>query len=443
MKRILLLAVLFLSGTVAVAQKQASETTWNLVWEENFDGPGIDPASWTRIPKGGSDWNDMMSLREDLAFIDNGQLVLLGKEGGPDDATPFVTGGIASRGKKSFREARVEIRAKFSSAQGFWPALWLMPDTSLPSPEYAEVDLMEHLNHDGFVYQTVHSRYTLDGGEEPAKSATGPVDKDGWNIYAAEIHEDCVCLFVNGIKTLTYPRVEGKENQFPWPDYPFYFILSNQLGGSWVGPVDEPEELPTELRVDWIRVYEKPHKELLHGKKLTGWKVVLKEGEKAKKPTFAADKEGVLHISGQPFGYIRTEKLYSNYTLHLEWRWAGGEAVDGGIFHFLQGEDKVWPQGVQLQMTPKDMGTLMGGIPIEGIEGPFYRKPRIPEDSPEKPAGEWNSMDFVCRDGVIKAFLNGVLVNVARCEAREGYIGLQSEGGALDVRNIWVKEQGL
>lgn len=185
---------------------------------------------------------------------------------------------------------------------------------------------------------------------------------------------------------------------------------------------------------------QKAYQNLLNGKDLTGWKAVLREGEEVAEPTFSADKD-LLRISGQPFGYIRTEKAYSNYTLELEWRWAGGEGVDGGIFHYLQGEDKVWPTGVQLQMTPKDMGTLMGGIPIEGLEGPFYRKPRLMEESPEKPVGEWNSMEFICLDGNIKAFLNGVLVNEAQCEAREGYIGIQSEGGAMEFRNIRIKEQ--
>ena len=63
------------------------------------------------------------------------------------------------------------------------------------------------------------------------------------------------------------------------------------------------------------------------------------------------------------------------------------------------------------------------------------------EESPEKPVGEWNSMEFVCKDGHIKAYLNGVLVNQAQCEAREGYIGIQSEGGAMEFRNIRIKEQ--
>ena len=87
-------------------------------------------------------------------------------------------------------------------------------------------------------------------------------------------------------------------------------------------------------------------------------------------------------------------------------------------------------------MTPKDMGLLMGGIKIEGVDGPFYRKNRLVEESPEKPVGEWNKMEFLCKDGEIKVWLNGILVNDAVCDATEGYIAIQSEGGAMDFRNI-------
>lgn len=379
-----LAAMLALTACSATVGK----SEWTLVWEEDFDGPEIDTCIWSRVDKGPSDWNDMMSLRSDLAFIENGELVLLGKIGGEDDQTPFVTAGVHSRGKKSFREARLEIKAKYNCVDGFWPALWLMPDCSLQAPEYAEVDIMEHLN---------------------------------------------------GEKTLSYARMEGVAHQFPWADYPFFFILSNQLAGAWVGPVSHPEQLPSELRVDWIKVYEKPHVDLFNGRNLDGWLPFLKEGEEAKEPTFTVP-DGVLHISGQPFGYIRTEGKYSDYTLHLEWRWAGPEGVDGGIFHFLQDEDKVWPTGIQMQMTPKDMGDLFGGIPIEGIEGPFYWKKRFDPQSHENPVGEWNTLEFVCRDGNIKAFLNGYFINEAKCAVTEGYIGIQSEGGAMDKRNVWIQD---
>ena len=231
---------------------------WTLVWTEDFDGPAINENVWSRVELGKSDWNNMMSLRPDLAYIEDGQLVLMGKvnDGTSTDTTAFVTGGLRSKGKKSFKMAKFEIRAKFNSVEGFWPALWLMPDCELPQGEYAEIDIMEHLNSDSFAYQTVHSRYSLDVSRtDPKNHGTGPIDKSGWNIYSAEVYQDSICVYTNGNKTMTYPRIEGKDHQFPWPDYPFYLILSNQLGGNWVGEVN-PAQLPSELRVDWIKVYQ-------------------------------------------------------------------------------------------------------------------------------------------------------------------------------------------
>lgn len=232
---------------------------WTLVWTEDFNGPAIDETVWSRVECGKSDWNNMMSLRRDLAFIEDGNLVLLGKlnDGTSGDTTAFVTGGLTSRGKKSFQLAKFEIRAKFNCVDGFWPALWLMPDCQMPEGEYAEIDIMEHLNSDTFAYQTVHSRYSLDVSRtDPQNYGTGPIQKDDWNIYAAEVYQDSICVYTNGAKVMTYPRVEGKERQFPWPDYPFHFILSNQLEGAWVGKVTDPGQLPSELRVDWIKVYQ-------------------------------------------------------------------------------------------------------------------------------------------------------------------------------------------
>ena len=239
--------------------RQFGKTDWELVWTEDFNGSEIDENVWTRVGHGPSDWNRMMSLRDGLAFVEDGQLVLLGKVNDDlaADNTPFVTGGIRSQGKKSFRMARFEIRAKFNSAQGFWPALWLMPDCRLPKPEYAEIDIMEHLNHESKAYQTVHSRYTLDGNVKQPKGSTTEIDKDGWNVYGVEVHEDQIRFFVNGALTFTYNKEEGQKYQFPWPEYPFFIILSNQLGGKWVGEIDAAQ-LPSELRVDWIKVYQRP-----------------------------------------------------------------------------------------------------------------------------------------------------------------------------------------
>lgn len=196
---------------------------------------------------------------------------------------------------------------------------------------------------------------------------------------------------------------------------------------------------------------------LFNGEDLTGWVCIAPEPTEraempgsmgsseaaagltktAPEPTFSV-KDGVLRVSGQPFGYIRTEKKYGDCTLHVSWRWAAGR-VDSGIFIFLQDGDKVWPTGIQLQLRESDFGFLFSGLKLEGVEGPFCRKAPLCEGDPELPDGQWNETVIVCKGGHVTATVNGVLVNEAQCEASEGYIGFQSEGGAIEFRDIYVK----
>lgn len=259
MKRVLLLltaAVCCACGT--------DKGSWQLEWMDDFDGPVLDTVSWSRVNRGGSDWDNTMSLREDLVRFEDGQIVLTGQVNADTltDPSRIVSAGITSAGKRSFRLARFEVRAKFNCAHGYWPALWLMPQRDSTSiPDYAEIDIMEHLNADSLVYQTVHSGYSLGGHDDtPPHYTTVPVDPDGWNVYAVEVHPDSLCFYVNDTKTFTYPRIvndiDPEKNQFPFSELPFYFILSNQVGGGWVGPVDEAD-LPTELRIDWVKVFRR------------------------------------------------------------------------------------------------------------------------------------------------------------------------------------------
>ena len=55
----------------------------------------------------------------------------------------------------------------------------------------------------------------------------------------------------------TYKNQEPElEGQFPFYHYPFYVILSAQLGGSWAGNVG-PQDLPVKMEIDYVRVYER------------------------------------------------------------------------------------------------------------------------------------------------------------------------------------------
>ena len=81
----------------------------------------------------------------------------------------------------------------------------------------------------------------------------------------------------------------------------------------------------------------------------------------------------------------------------------------------------------------------LGGAKIAGAEsnGRVFIKPRSGGEC-ERPAGEWNCAEIVCVGDHIAVCVNGVLQNECTGSVRSGYIALQSEGGPVEFRNIWL-----
>lgn len=235
-----------------------SANQWKLVWQDDFDQTnGFDTSVWTKIPRGTSDWNNYMSDYDPLYRVENGNLILRGivNDVLPNDTAPFLTGGIFTKDKKGFQNGRIEIRARLFGARGAWPAIWMLPQGA-SWPKGGEIDVMERLNSEDIAYQTVHTHYTYTLGiKNPPNGSTGKINPDDYNIYAVELHPDSLAFYINGTHTFTYPRIEtDKEGQFPF-DQPFYLLIDMQLGGSWVGAVN-PEDLPVEMWIDWVRFYQ-------------------------------------------------------------------------------------------------------------------------------------------------------------------------------------------
>ena len=237
------------------------QSEWELMWEDDFGGKKLDDTKWTLCERGKSDWNDTMSDDPRLLEVKEGVLRLRGIVNDyKDDPEPYLTAGVTSKGKFAFKYGKVQIRARFKSAQGAWPALWML-GAERNWPANGEIDLMEHLNFDDKVYQTIHSEYTIkiDKTNTPKKGGTANIKRDDWNTYGCEWNEDSIVFTVNGEPTHTYPRVLTKgEKQWPF-NQPFYFILSMQIGGKWVngsGPTN-PDHYPTWMEIDWVRVYSR------------------------------------------------------------------------------------------------------------------------------------------------------------------------------------------
>lgn len=247
-------------GVVSCHSSRLTTNGWTLQWEENFDQKQeFDSQTWSKIPRGKSDWNKYMTDFDSCYALRKGNLILRGiiNQSQPNDTAPYLTGGVYTKGKRAFTNGRIEICAKLNGAKGAWPAIWMLPENA-SWPMGGEIDIMERLSFDSIAYQTVHSNYTYNLGirETPLSHAVSAINPDEYNVYAVELGADSLSFFINNKHTFTYPRIQtDKEGQYPF-NKPFYLLIDMQLGGAWVGKVD-PKDLPVEMEVDWVRFYQK------------------------------------------------------------------------------------------------------------------------------------------------------------------------------------------
>ncbi len=177
-------------------------------------------------------------------------------------------------------------------------------------------------------------------------------------------------------------------------------------------------------------------KELFNGRDLEGWVLFVDPSSEVPASDVFLVKDGNILIKGMPYGYMRTEEKYGDYKLHMEWRWVEGGS-NSGFFQRVQDGDKLWPMCVECQLGHGSVGDLlMLGAP----KGPDGRSPRTTRNGDyENPVGEWNTVEVICEGREITVYLNGQLQNQATCEYTDGYIALQSEGGPLEIRNIYFE----
>src|SRR5688500_2127044 len=69
---------------------------------------------------------------------------------------------------------------------------------------------------------------------------------------------------------------------------------------------------------------------LFNGKNLTGLTTWLKESKRDDPKKVFRVTDGLLHLTGEGFGYVATEKAYKDYRVVVEYKW--GKKTDGGKY---------------------------------------------------------------------------------------------------------------
>ena len=190
--------------------------------------------------------------------------------------------------------------------------------------------------------------------------------------------------------------------------------------------------------------------------KKSEWHIFLRGLPKNDDPKKVFQFDGdVLHVSGESFGYITTEKNYGDFRFTVEFKWGEKKYPprenakrDAGIMYhvILYSGDKIWPRSLEYQIQEGDCGDfwMTDSTTIrhaDSITTAVRSRLIAKSKNAEKPNGEWNRAEVIVRKGKITHLLNGEVVNEGGLgNTKTGNILLQSEGAEIYYRNAEVEE---
>ncbi|HHX53438.1 MAG TPA: glycoside hydrolase family 16 protein [Clostridiales bacterium] len=220
------------------------KAVWELVFEDNFDGTELDTTKWSRCPEWqrkdyGGRWDDEMTLLDGnghlLSRVDMGAKVPL-------------SGAVRTIDTFRTTYGYFEIRCTLHKAQGMWGAFWMMLGPDVGAGNGTEIDIFESLANEKRIYFTMH----YGGYDEYHQSESA-------NIYAPEMFDGSFHTFSfwwDKEKYVWY--LDGKEvfrSSTALVHQSGYMKISTECG-SWGGPL-KPDELPSDMLVDYVRVYKR------------------------------------------------------------------------------------------------------------------------------------------------------------------------------------------
>lgn len=197
---------------------------------------------------------------------------------------------------------------------------------------------------------------------------------------------------------------------------------------------------------------------LFNGTDLSGWHIDVPEMDTSS--TVASPflvRNGMLVSMGTPRGHVISDKIFSNYRLEVEYRFAATPGNCGVLVHASTPRAlyKMFPKSIEVQMmhqnagdfwcivediTVPDMETRRGPKEKWGITEGKGRRILNLTDGSENAVGEWNTMVIECVGNSIKVWVNGDFVNHGMdCTASEGNIALQAEGSEVEFRKVHLK----
>ena len=243
---------------------------YSLVWSDEFNDNSINSLDWVHelgdgtaygLPAG---WgNNEIQLYTDAvenSYIekdtdDVSALVISVTEDSPGN---YLSAKLTTEGLQSFRYGKIDARIKLPTAQGMWPAFWLLGDNrpEIDWPGCGEIDIVElvgtmpNVAHANVHYTNGENEYSNDEGSPKVINETFDLN---YHNFGIEWTPEEISFSLDGLvyKTTT---LEDDMKEF---QRSFYLILNVAVGGPWAGNPDETTSFPQKMYVDYIRYYSK------------------------------------------------------------------------------------------------------------------------------------------------------------------------------------------
>lgn len=250
---------------------------YKLVWSDEFNATGKPSSADWSYETGFVRNEEHQWYQSDNASMANGSLRLTGRretfknpnyEAGSSDwkknreYVNYTSASIHTRGKKSFRYGRFEIRAKIPAVTGAWPAIWTLGDWG-EWPTNGEIDIMEYYG-DGILANAAWGSATRwqgvwDSSKKPMSHFKGkdPDWANKYHIWVMDWTPEFIKIYLDGelLNTIETAKTLNNDGSNPFTSRNHHILLNLALGGVNGGDPSKPA-YPITYYVDYVRVYQ-------------------------------------------------------------------------------------------------------------------------------------------------------------------------------------------
>lgn len=229
------------------------DTSYKLVWSDEFNGTSVDTSTWN-FERGGNGWgnNEQEYYQAANASESNGYLVITAKKE-TVGSNGYTSSRMTTQNKKQFTYGKIEARISLPVGQGLWPAFWLLGSdiNTVGWPACGETDIMEHINTDSLIYGTIH--WDNNGHVQYGGNIT--ISPSNFHIYTVTWDKAAIRWYVDSVE-YKEANIQNNINSTEEFHKPFFIILNLAVGGNWPGQSIDDSKMPASMYVDYVRVYQ-------------------------------------------------------------------------------------------------------------------------------------------------------------------------------------------